>query len=239
MNKEDMMTTIDLKLAETALRAKIIEAADGQRKFREEKKELLFRANELLSRGDARRPGVLQQVGVIHQERIVKRPAVRAMFSRGVVPSALVGSMIVEARDTVAEKVARRKPGQLNIAQLVAELDGCDSNKPVYAAFDGSSVLAPLYGVDSYRGYYEQLAIDPGSQEKLDKAGPTRCIDMAQTLLEALNRTFYGYKGGEFSMFDETPVWVSEYGRASGDMVVGVEEKADMVVIFTKKEEWP
>lgn len=28
-------------------------------------------------------------------------------------------------------------------------------------------------------------------------------------------------------------------GRASGDMVVGVEEKADMVIIFTKKEEWP
>ena len=40
-------------------------------------------------------------------------------------------------------------------------------------------------------------------------------------------------------MFDETPVWVSEHGIASGDMVVGVEEKADMVVIFTKKEGQP
>lgn len=49
----------------------------------------------------------------------------------------------------------------------------------------------------------------------------------------------HGYKGGEFSMFDDTPVWVSEHGLASGDMVVGVEEKADMVVIFTKKEGQP
>lgn len=164
---------------------------------------------------------------------------VRAMFSRGVVPSTLVGSMTVEARDTVAEKVARRKPGQLTIRQLITKLESCSADKPVYAAFDGSSVISPLYDVDSYRGYYEQLAIEPGSQEKLDEEGPTRCIDMAQTLLESLNKTFYGYKGGEFSMFDETPVWVSEHGIASGDMVVGVEEKADMVVIFTKKEQWP
>lgn len=70
---------IDMKLAQTVLRAKIIEAAEGQRKFREEKKELLFRANELLSRGDTMRPGVLQQVGASHQERIGKRQDIRAM----------------------------------------------------------------------------------------------------------------------------------------------------------------
>lgn len=156
---------------------------------------------------------------------------VRAMFSRGVVPSTLVGSMTVEARDTVAEKVARRKPGQLNIRQLISELERCSTDKPVYAAFDGSSIISPLGDVDSYRGYYEQLAIEPG--------GPARCEALADILIESLDKTFYGYKGGEFSMFDETPVWVSEHGIASGDMVVGVEEKADMVVIFTKKEQWP
>lgn len=156
---------------------------------------------------------------------------VRAMFSRGVMPSALVGSMTVEARDTVAEKVARRKPGQLTIRQLISELERCSTDKPVYAAFDGSSIISPLGDVDSYRGYYEQLAIEPG--------GPARCEALADILIESLDKTFYGYKGGEFSMFDDTPVWVSEYGIASGDMVVGVEEKADMVVIFTKKEQWP
>lgn len=76
---ETTVFIIDMKLAQTVLRAKIIEAAEGQRKFREEKKELLFRANELLSRGDTMRHGVLQQVGASHQERIDCRPDIRAM----------------------------------------------------------------------------------------------------------------------------------------------------------------
>ena len=68
----------------------------------------------------------------------------------------------------------------------------------------------------SYRGYYEQLAVTPQEWKEV------LVNDFLQQLKAAVGAKFSGYKGGEYIMHDNTPVWVSEYGRASGTGIVGV-----------------
>ena len=62
-----------------------------------------------------------------------------------------------------------------------------------------------LADLDSYRGYYHDLAFEP--TDNYEQAGSIleRCQD-------AMGEVFTGYKGGEFMMGALTPLWVAEYG---------------------------
>jgi len=81
--------------------------------------------------------------------------------------------------------------------------------------------LAPVAGLGepmSYRGYYSDLALD---------AADERRVDAAVLLIEArgaMGAVFGGYKGGNFPMHANSPVWVSEYGSASGWRLAGLRE---------------
>lgn len=53
-------------------------------------------------------------------------------------------------------------------------------------------------------------------------------------LKAAVGATFTGYKGGNYTMSLETPVWVSHPGRSSSVGVIGFRETDWCVVIETK-----
>jgi hypothetical protein len=89
----------------------------------------------------------------------------------------------------------------------------------------------------SYRGYYDQLAFE------LDSFRGTRTRTVKDALEEAesaLGRTFEGYKGGEYVMKRDTPVWLSNYGEASGFMITELKISNDenRVEIITKSDGW-
>lgn len=84
--------------------------------------------------------------------------------------------------------------------------------------------------VDSYRGYYSDLAINnPLSSVEWAVA------EVLEDLECAVGEDFTGYKGGNFTMGPQTLVWVSEYGTCSGLGVTGV-ELVDGVVIITSAQ---
>lgn len=56
----------------------------------------------------------------------------------------------------------------------------------------------------SDRGSYDELAFDPLSE--------SRIADMLRHAESAVNATFTGYKGGEYTMYEHTPVYIGEYG---------------------------
>lgn len=118
--------------------------------------------------------------------------------------------------------------GQLGIGELVALLRACDPSKPVTAVINGNDFDVSA-DVMSYRGYYSQLAIEPGH----GIAGA-----LADRLDEAIGATFEGYKGGCFTMSRNTPVWVSEYGSASGWAITGVDGTGATVSLEITVEEW-
>lgn len=61
----------------------------------------------------------------------------------------------------------------------------------------------------SYRGSYDELAFEPKERANIG--------DMLGYAEYALGRTFEGYKGGSYEMYEHTVCWISEYGSCSYD----------------------
>ena len=65
----------------------------------------------------------------------------------------------------------------------------------------------------SYRGDYEQLAVEPCENVPVEY--------MISILEDALGKQFTGYKGGEFTMYGYVDVYLSEYGVNSRQVITG------------------
>lgn len=105
----------------------------------------------------------------------------------------------------------------LTIGELVSLLAKQDQE----AAWRGGD------SVHSYRGYYDELAIEPGGVVTVAKA---------RVMLEdAVGSTFQGYKGGDYTMTGDTPVWSAPYGSV-GVPVIGITVTKDGVTVATGRE---
>ncbi len=84
-----------------------------------------------------------------------------------------------------------------------------------------------------YRGYYDQLAIQPHYR-------PCTVKEMLKELEKACSAAteYEGYKGGTYIMTPETPVWISPYGEVSDLYITSFEKVGDLAIIRTGKEEW-
>lgn len=147
------------------------------------------------------------------------------------------------------------------IGGLIAELATHDQEAAVY--IDN----LPPTALSSYRGYYDQLAVErsdarlydvteldepghpfelnmagygtysPGSREVKIKSNPA-VADLIEALGLADGATFEGYKGGQFTMWRDTDLWVSEYGQCDQLRITSVEALDGRVDFRTTKEEW-
>ena len=113
---------------------------------------------------------------------------------------------------------------QLTLGQLIDKLKACDQAKWVII---NSSLNYPGY-LSSYRGYYEQLAVTIQSKNLVKVA------EFLKLCKKACGYVFTGYKGGEYLMDTDTPVWASNYGHASRAAIVDVIEHEDAIVLETK-----
>ena len=119
---------------------------------------------------------------------------------------------------------------QLLLGEMILKLEGVkDKSKPLYIDLLGKRPM----GIDSWRGSYCELAIQTESfgdfntdkiawesedgqyksykPQKIGKENPT-VEEWLKVLKEAVGKTFTGYKGGDFLMGKNTPVWLAEYG---------------------------
>lgn len=78
----------------------------------------------------------------------------------------------------------------------------------------------------SYRGYYADIAIKT-------EVAPITVRELLFVARDALGRTFEGYKGGDFTMGEDTPLWVAEYGITSGVAVVRATQADGRLVLTT------
>ena len=115
---------------------------------------------------------------------------------------------------------------QILLGDLIDAFD-CEFNPelPVYIGNTERSI----HSLESYRGYYDQLAIEPshGSPDAM-KSG-----DFASQCRNANGSFFAGYKGGIYRMGRETPVWIADYGYTSCEIASGIFFKDDKCIIET------
>jgi len=95
---------------------------------------------------------------------------------------------------------------------------------PVIRSDNGMSIG----DLNSYRGYYDQLAFEPSKEIRTFG----NVVDVAKS---AIGKTFIGWKGGEFQMTKNTPLWVSAGGHVSHNAIVGIKIKRDKLVLVVKK----
>lgn len=140
----------------------------------------------------------------------------------------------------------------LTFGELVKALKSAPSN----LVFD-----TRIKGVGSYRGYYSDIALfteeegmicsdeeyEYGSDndyseweknhvKKLDKI-PTNANELGKTLEAAIGMSFTGYKGGEFTITEDKPLWFEvQDSMCSGVAVVGIAiEDAKELKLVTKE----
>jgi len=82
--------------------------------------------------------------------------------------------------------------------------------------------------LSSYRGYYCDLAIEPSHHL-------VTCAELLERCRLALGNEFEGYKGGEYTMTEKTPLWLSHYGTNSEVAIIGVRDGGKAVILVTKQ----
>ena len=127
---------------------------------------------------------------------------------------------------------------QFSLGEFINEIEKCgttkynNEDKEVYFDF-GSAIPTTL---NSWRGSYNELAL---GYELSGHDNPTKHFASmtAKSLLDelkaAIGKTYTGWKGGEYTMNKQTPVWVSNPGNASNTAVVGILNDEYRLIIIT------
>lgn len=128
---------------------------------------------------------------------------------------------LINAMNSASER--SRSNYHLTLGSAIAALSSLDR-----AILIGVDTGGGVRELDSYRGYYSDLAFRPSGE-----ATPIGVV--LDALQAALGQTFQGYKGGDFLMHEKTPLWLSPYGDNSGIAIVGLETQSGVLVFVTKK----
>lgn len=117
----------------------------------------------------------------------------------------------------------------LSLGELIDALT--DFDHTLYVQFDFAGA-APTT-IDSYRGYYEDVAIGYSGEYSDVQCRVGKFLD---TLKSSEHKTFTGWKGGDYVCDRESAVWVACPGTAPGVYIIGVEVDEYGVTILTERE---
>lgn len=108
----------------------------------------------------------------------------------------------------------------LNLGEIIAELEKLPRLANIEFDFGSANVTV----LDSYRGYYDQLALgyDGTYGGKLMTVG-----ELLDDCTAALGKSFTGWKGGDYTMDAKTSVFVANSGCTSDTYIVGFRKKFD------------
>ena len=112
---------------------------------------------------------------------------------------------------------------QMTLGELWAVIGRLPSDCHVFTDQMG---MPPTKEIRSYRGYYEHAAL--GVHDKYQTVTVEEMLTMLAGTIGQLRR---GYKGGDYRMDRNVPVWLSNYGDASGCALVGVDHAEGEVVL--------
>lgn len=89
---------------------------------------------------------------------------------------------------------------------------------------------AHLVAPHSYRGYYSDLAFE-------FESGASTVGETLALVKPCLDQVFAGYKGGDYTMDADTPLWLASYGSAGGLAIISLDVKPGSVTLVAKEVE--
>ena len=148
----------------------------------------------------------------------------------------------LESLETATKKMREASfasSSQLTLGELLALLEKIpteygDKHDPVSIEFDFGSAYPT--GFSSWRGSYAEVAInyELSGYDKSDGQFDHKDLkEFVAELRETIGKTFTGWKGGDFKMTADTPVWVANDGNVGNTGVVGVKSDGYTVVLQT------
>lgn len=99
----------------------------------------------------------------------------------------------------------------------------------ILAAWPPERLIVGIGGEASYRGYYCDLAFEPSTK-------PEPVASVLQRCRAAMGQVYEGYKGGDFTMGANTPLWIAQWG-ACGDKLTGLDTTVDPIMPVTVPDE--
>lgn len=137
-------------------------------------------------------------------------------------------------------KVSRAKSfsssPQITLGELIKQIEDAgtkngDEDKTV--CFDFGSAIPTV--LDSWRGSYDELALgyELSGYDGNGKYEEATAEKLLTELKSAIGKTFTGWKGGDFTMSENTPIWVSNPGNCGNTAIVGILDKDYRLVILT------
>lgn len=135
---------------------------------------------------------------------------------------------------------------QLSLGKLIEKLEEIVNNKKlegkkleeinIYYDFE---YLFPLQ-FDSWRGSYDELCLDINMTDNdlLKPKDPLNILDFISLCKNTIGKEFYGYKGGDYIMDENTPIWVANYSHSGNTALIDVLDYGFEVILITEWKEY-
>ena len=118
---------------------------------------------------------------------------------------------------------------QLTLREVIDKLDSMDlmydNDKVKNITFD--FCMAYPTHVDSWRGSYSEPSIGFSFDESMNAK------DFLNELKDSVGREVTGYKGGEFTLREDSYLWVDDYGRSTETGIFDVVDLGWKIIIRT------
>jgi hypothetical protein len=118
-----------------------------------------------------------------------------------------------------------RKDYHLTLNKLISALKAEDSTKTVMFDTDQYPDAYP-HNICSYRGFYQDLAI---SETYIKRT----CGGLLDECDKISGQVLRGYRGGEFTMDPDAPLWKAEWGM-TGPAIVDVRSTDQALILVTR-----
>lgn len=126
---------------------------------------------------------------------------------------------------------------QLTIGQLLDKLESIDlkseSGKEKQVYYDFGSAIPT--SIDSWRGSYAEAALGYRltGYDATEHFGSKPLSELIAELKNVNNRSYEGWKGGDFYYDKDTPLWVANSGNSGSTAIYDVLDDGWRVVLLT------
>lgn len=127
---------------------------------------------------------------------------------------------------------------QLSLGELIERIEKAgttnEKGEPKTVYFDFGSAVPTI--MQSWRGSYYELALGytlTGYDAPHDHFKQRLATELLQELKETIGKEFTGWKGGEFTMSKDTPIWVNNPGNSGNTAIVAVKDGGYCLYLIT------